>query len=236
MNRWLFAAALLSSFPISAQVHSQTRPTRIFVQANDIDCESGRFLARAKRLLMNRGFEVVEKANFADFVLVTDIQHGLRPIELHGASLDVVVGQPTHKPFTTTTTWRAQTTDGMQEEAFKTVLKNIGEFGNEGRKLSIKAVEGVSLEPLAKELQRSGYSIVEDAADLTLEVHLSVKPITEDEDFATGRFELRLPSNQVIGRDQKTVTDPHIYEVPVDVVSLLASEIIRTIPAKLPRR
>lgn len=236
MTKCFFATILLSLLSAYAQVRPQTRPTRIFVQANDIDCESGRFLARAKRLLTNRGFEIAEKTASADFLLIADIEHGSRPIELQSAALDVALAQPNQKPFTTTTIWRAQSREGMEAEAIKTVVKNITEFGIAVRKLSIKTVDGVPIESLTKELQAGGYTVVESGADLTLEVRLSVKPVTEDEDFATGRFELRLPSNQVIGRDQKTVTDPHIYEVPVDVVSLLATEIIKTLPAKLPRR
>jgi hypothetical protein len=236
MKNCLLAVALLSSLAAYGQSRPQTRPTRIFVQANDIDCESGRFLVRTKRLLINRGFEIAEKPGSADFLLVADIEHGSRPIELQTASLDVVLGQPNQKPFTTTTTWRAQSKDGMELEAIKTVLKNIAEFGIDARKISVRSIEGVSREAVTNQLQKAGYSVVVSGADLMLEVRLSVSPVTEDEDFATGRFELRLPGNQVIGRDQRTVTDPHIYEVPVDVVSLLASEIIKTLPAKLPRR
>ena len=121
MKKCLFGVVLLSSLAVYGQSHPQTRPTRIFVEANDIDCESGRFLARTNRLLANRGFELAEKSNSADFVLVTDIEHGTRPIELQSASLDVVLAQPNQKPFTTTTTWRAQTWEGLESEAIKTV-------------------------------------------------------------------------------------------------------------------
>ena len=230
--RILLALLLFATPTLFAQTKSIPSPSKVFVKANDVDCETDRFRSRIVRQLKTRGLIIVDKEDQADFVLMAALEHGTRPVTLVKAKIDVTLKRKSATPFTTTTSWSANVSDAdhLEAEAQQTAAKNIMEMGEPVRSVQITDVTGIDRAALAAFLGKQGYKVVESGADLTLSMKVEKTNAIEEEDFANSRFSVSNPAGDSFN-SEATVSDPHIYEVPVDVVASVAIKTANGVPA-----
>jgi hypothetical protein len=231
--RILLALLLLATPALFAQTKPTPPPSKVFVKANDIDCDTDRFRSRMVRQLKSHGLVIAEKESEADFLLLAALEHGVRPIPLIKAKISVSLTRRGGTPFTTTTTWSSTVvspsafTDQVQE----TAAKNIVELGTPVHTVQIGQVDGIEGQPLREHIAKQGYQLVDADADVTMSVKAVKADATEEEDFAISHFEIRTRNGELYTRGNMTSSDPHFYQEPVDVIASVAMKTADNVPS-----
>lgn len=229
----LLCPFLASQSKEARSVRGPAQQPRIFLRTNDVDCDSGRFKTRLARELRRNGATLVDAADIADIIVSAAVIFGSRPLQLKSTSVDVTIKARGGAPFTTTTQWRSAADSADGQEIAKTVRQNISDYGSPAKTVHLESGEGVDAAAIREELKKNGYRLVEAEAELTVQVVVKAKPVDDEEDFATVRYEIRdrrtgLPYAQ----DIITKSDPHTYAEPLDVLASSAIEVAKRVPAK----
>ena len=228
----LFALLILNAPPILSQSKLAISPSKVFVKANDIDCDTDRFRLRMVRELKSHGLVIVEKPSDADFILFAALEHGSRPVKLAKAKINVTLTRRGGTPFTSTTTWSSTTSDGFDDEVQKTAAKNVVELQAAIHTVKVGAVIGTERKGLTDYLSQQGYHLVDSDPDVSMDVRAEKNDVTEEEEFATVRYEVRNPAGELYATGNRTSTDAHFYVEPIDVIASVAIQAAKAVPAK----
>ena len=224
---------LLLTNPLSAQTKQpQPPPSKVFVKANDVDCETDRFRSRIVRQLKSRGLVVVDKQSDADFILLAELQHGTRPTTLTKMKVDVTLTRRDGNPFTTTTNWKSTTTSqsSYEEEVQKTAVKNIAELQALIKTVQIRDVIGVDRKALMNYVSQKGFRLVNSDADVMMSLKVEKNNVTEEEDYATVQTKVINSADDTYGGGNFTSSDAHFYFEPIDVIAAVAIKAADTVP------